>query len=412
MPVFVLDNGAYEIKAGYATDEEPVRMVNAITRSSDRRSYIGNQVYSCKDYHGLAYRRPHEKGHLVNWEAEKAIWDHLFYGTESGLSQSVDPSDTSLILTEMPYTLPALSSHMDQIVFEEYGFDSYYRCPAGSLVPWNDIHGELFGASRIQEGDDSETPPVAECSLVVDAGFSGVNVMPVMLGEVYYPGVKRMSIGGKLLTNYLRETVSFRHYNMMADTYLINLIKEATSYVSLDFAKDLAASRSGPKKKDYVAKYVLPDFKTTRTGYLLQEGDVKDDSQVLALANERFTIPELLFHPSDIGLEQSGLPETIMHSINTMPEEVRPMLTANIVVVGGCAKLPNLRDRLAKELEPLVPQGATIRIGIPDDPISYAWKGGKRLGSRQDLLSKVHVTKAEYLEHGLSRCSRFGPTMK
>ena len=35
---------------------------------------------------------------------------------------------------------------------------------------------------------------------------------------------------------------------------------------------------------------------------------------------ERFSVPELLFHPSDIGLEEMGIPEAIWHSVSSLPE--------------------------------------------------------------------------------------------
>ena len=42
----------------------------------------------------------------------------------------IDPDDIHLILTEQPYQLPQLSTNTDQIIFEEYGFNKYYRCIA------------------------------------------------------------------------------------------------------------------------------------------------------------------------------------------------------------------------------------------------------------------------------------------
>lgn len=42
--------------------------------------------------------------------------------------------------------------------------------------------------------------------------------------------------------------------------------------------------------------------------------------QILRLANERFAVPEILFHPSDIGIQEMGIPEAIVHSINNLPE--------------------------------------------------------------------------------------------
>ena len=35
---------------------------------------------------------------------------------------------------------------------------------------------------------------------------------------------------------------------------------------------------------------------------------------------ERFSVPELLFHSSDIGLEELGIPEAILHSVSSLPE--------------------------------------------------------------------------------------------
>ena len=36
--------------------------------------------------------------------------------------------------------------------------------------------------------------------------------------------------------------------------------------------------------------------------------------QVLTLNNERFMVPEVLFQPTDIGLQQAGLPQAIVGS--------------------------------------------------------------------------------------------------
>ena len=73
----------------------------------------------------MAFRRPVEKGYIVNWEAQKEIWDHEFFDDKA--PQKCDPSETRLILAEQPNSLPALQNNCDQMVFEEYQFASYYR---------------------------------------------------------------------------------------------------------------------------------------------------------------------------------------------------------------------------------------------------------------------------------------------
>ncbi len=42
--------------------------------------------------------------------------------------------------------------------------------------------------------------------------------------------------------------------------------------------------------------------------------------QTIRLNNERFSIPEALFHPSDIGIQEMGIPEAIVHAISCTPE--------------------------------------------------------------------------------------------
>lgn len=49
-------------------------------------------------------------------------------------------------------------------------------------------------------------------------------------------------------------------------------------------------------------------------------GKYKTGEQMLRLTNERFAVPEMLFHPSDIGIQEMGIPEAIVNSISKMPE--------------------------------------------------------------------------------------------
>jgi actin-related protein 6 len=88
----VLDNGAYTLKAGLVptapTDlsyEACTVTPNCIARSTrDKRTYVGSELAECKDFGELAFRRPVEKGFIVNWEAQKAIWEHEFMDAGEG----------------------------------------------------------------------------------------------------------------------------------------------------------------------------------------------------------------------------------------------------------------------------------------------------------------------------------------
>jgi actin-related protein 6 len=66
-----------------------------------------------------------EKGYVVNWEGERAIWDFEF--GEKGRLSGLVPGDVNLVLTEAPNAPHRLQEMTDQIVFEEFGFASAYR---------------------------------------------------------------------------------------------------------------------------------------------------------------------------------------------------------------------------------------------------------------------------------------------
>lgn len=53
---------------------------------------------------------------------------------------------------------------------------------------------------------------------------------------------------------------------------------------------------------------------------MVLSGKYKSGEQILRLANERFAVPEILFNPSDIGIQEMGIPEAIVYSIQNLPE--------------------------------------------------------------------------------------------
>lgn len=48
--------------------------------------------------------------------------------------------------------------------------------------------------------------------------------------------------------------------------------------------------------------------------------EIEEDEQVLTMNNERFTVPEILFNPSDIGMDQAGISEAIVDAISSCDE--------------------------------------------------------------------------------------------
>ena len=79
-----------------------------------------------------------------------------------------------------------------------------------------------------------------------------------------------------------------------------------------------------------------------------------------------FTCKEILFHPSDVGIQQMGVPEAIVDAINLCPEETRPHLFANIVVCGGCALFPGMQSRVERDVRALAPDEYDVNVTVPE----------------------------------------------
>jgi actin-related protein 6 len=51
--------------------------------------------------------------------------------------------------------------------------------------------------------------------------------------------IKKIDIGGKLLTNYLKERISFRHIDLSHEYKMVTDIKENMCFVSTNFNEDM-----------------------------------------------------------------------------------------------------------------------------------------------------------------------------
>lgn len=188
----------------------------------------------------------------------------------------------------------------------------------------------------------------------------------------------------------------------MDETFVINQVKEDSCFVSLNFNADMLTTKKSKSDNPIVKDYVLPDFTTIQRGYIreLVATNAKDDEfQILRLNNERFTIPEMLFHPSDVGVKQIGVPETIMDAVNACPKEAIQHLLSNIVVVGGCALFPGMQKRIEVAIRSLAPDDVDIKVIVPPNPVTYAWEGGAYLSERGHFEA-LCVTRQEYEEEG------------
>ncbi|KAJ8753199.1 hypothetical protein K2173_017788 [Erythroxylum novogranatense] len=425
--VVVLDNGGGFIKAGHGGEREPSTVIpNCLYRPLSSKKFLHpSPTSAADDLTSAAIRRPIDRGYLINPDLQRDIWNHLF----SSLLR-ISPSNSSLLLTEPLFTLPSIQRATDEIVFEDLGFKSLFVADSPKLV-------HLYEASRRPYGLVAK----AQCSLVVDCGFSFTHAAPVFQNFTLNYGVKRIDLGGKALTNYLKELVSYRSVNVMDESFIMDDVKEKLCFVSLDVSRDLQVARRRGRDNLLRCTYVLPDGVTHTKGFvkdpdeakryltmmnrnaqpysdLNQGSDRPDYAEKLEerkkvdltktefdLTNERFLVPEMIFHPADLGMNEAGLAECIVRAVNSCHPLLHPVLFESIILTGGSTLFPRFAERLEMELRPLVPDNYQVKITTQEDPILGVWRGGSLLASSPDFEAMC-ITKSEYEEMGSARCRK------
>jgi len=344
--MIVIDNGSDSIKACDSAGtslESPNAIGRPQAHSSGRGrpiSYIGRQLCSLSShaYNGLVLCRPMEQGFLCDAALQQVIWATDLFSKFPDLATG----QTDVVLTVPPLLPAPLQSSYESLCFEG------------------------TSARRVRLVTPSYLVALAhpkDVCLVVDVGYAATWVVPYLGRDPIWRSAKRVDAAGMLLTNALKEALSFRQYNLMSDTWLVNHIKHAVCYVETGNFDEVMRDRC----RIPTVRYVLPmdggKAASTPLGTVLAEGEkIPSDAQVLYLGHECFSIPELLFAPSDIGVLQGGMAEAVAAALATFAPEVRWGLQSNIVLVGGCAHLKGLRERLERDVLPLCEEGSHLHI--------------------------------------------------
>ena len=125
--VVLLDNGAGKVKASVLTSDDVdgagadadvhVKWSNCTARMNKQMNVaglVGDEVDSYVNGSLLQYMRPFERGYLTNWPCEVDVWNRVF--GKAGLH--IKPTDSTLLLTEAPFTPEPLQNDANEVIFE------------------------------------------------------------------------------------------------------------------------------------------------------------------------------------------------------------------------------------------------------------------------------------------------------
>lgn len=233
MPTVVVDNGGCCCRVGWSDADTPsIVAPNATaTQRGHLESFVGDQITRVKNQGTLTFTRPIERGIVTNWPCQLEVWKRLLPQAMVGNSGAmVAPRNATLLVTSAPFTPTTLTGYLDEIVFEELGFGALQRLPAPAAVAQQNF---ASGGGL--------------CCLVVDLGFSATYAIPTLQGRAVQKAARRLNIGGRMMTAYLQECLTYRQYNMMDEVSVVNCAKEALSYVAPSSFDDECEEAVGPQ---------------------------------------------------------------------------------------------------------------------------------------------------------------------
>ncbi|KAL9988638.1 hypothetical protein ACROYT_G003104 [Oculina patagonica] len=120
----------------------------------------------------------------------------------------------------------------------------------------------------------------------------------------------------------------------------------------------------------------------------------------LHLGVERIRVPEIVYQPAMLGIEQAGIVETIDFILNHYSAGLQTALVQNVFVTGGNTKFSNFQERLERELLAIRPFQSTFKVYKAANPVLDAWNGARKWARSLNSLLAVSVTREEYDEKG------------
>lgn len=120
----------------------------------------------------------------------------------------------------------------------------------------------------------------------------------------------------------------------------------------------------------------------------------------LHLGSERIRVPEVMFQPSLIGEEQSGIAETIQYVLDRYTKQQQDELVQNVFLTGGNILYPGMKTRMERELLAMRPFRSSFQVALASNPVLDAWFGARDWAIEHIDQAEGWITLADYEEKG------------
>ena len=342
----VIDCGEFHIRGGFGGDSEPAVTFPSTGPRLKRDDDFGIDVKKYVSKFGSTFKSPIVNRTVVNFQNMEKIWSSLFQELK------ISPETHPILYTDNPFNPMKNRQEALQVFMETY------QCP--SVCPTYSTSLALYNAG-------------VTSGIVVDAGESTTDIIPVYECFTLTHLIERVDVGGRHINDYMKKlfNTSGQVFAPDSEKSILREVKEQIGFV-----------RGDPQPSDDEEKLFM-----TSEGTQIKVG------------RPRYQSAEVLFDPSLIGGKSLGIPKTIAEVIRKSDEDVRDILSQNILLSGGTSLLTGFVDRVEKGILIYNQTNSKVTVNAPVNRKIAAWVGGSLL-SCVDTFHDLSITKEEYMEDG------------
>ncbi|KAI6656988.1 Actin-related protein 5 [Oopsacas minuta] len=203
---------------------------------------------------------------------------------------------------------------------------------------------------------------------------------------------KRGSLANQQKTKLLNRLANIMDSSSYSSVNLSDMDLDAQEKKILDTMDDTASKRDQQEIDDieHILKLYDPLYGKSMDPASLHQ---------ISIGIEKFRCPEVVFRPTMIGLDQTGIVDTIDWILKQYPENIQSRLNHNFFVTGGNTCYPGFCDRLHKDLTQTLPIHTDIKIHRAGRPNLDAWTGASWWAASNP--DERFMTRSEYQEKGV-----------
>ena len=352
----VIDNGSFNIKAGFNGDEIPkISLRNVIGENKDddgkkvgteKEIIIGEEALNKRGMLNIKF--PMKRSMIKDWESLEKIWNYIFTN-----ELKVNQKEYNILISQPINNIKENKEKIAEIMFESFNIPGLYLADSTILT--------LYSAGKFT-------------GMAIDMGDGSTQFSPVFDGHLLEDKFERINIGGKDITKYMRKILNKKGYKFekVYEKYIGNDIKEKACFFPL------------LDEKVEVFEYKLPD------------------GSCINLKEERFSCPEaILFNPLLKLKESKNFVEICNNLIQRCDIYLKKEFYNAIILSGGNSMFKGLPERFTKEIKNLVNKSMKEEIRVIANPERKfaTWIGGS-IFSSVSTFKKLRILKKEYEEKG------------